>query len=78
MVEVVGSENNSKILSSVSPLLTFAGLDVRKSICDVLNALAKDDSSVFVVVIFIFFSGSVTRLSLSLVNPQFLVSRQSF
>ncbi|XP_071927577.1 uncharacterized protein [Coffea arabica] len=49
VVEVVGSENNSKILSSVSPLLTFAGLDVRKSICDVLNALAKDDSSVFVV-----------------------------
>ncbi|KAL3506473.1 hypothetical protein ACH5RR_031855 [Cinchona calisaya] len=49
VVEVVGSENSYKILSSVSPLLTFAGLVVRKSICDVLNALAKSDSSVLVV-----------------------------
>lgn len=53
VVKVVGSENSRKILSAVSPLLTFAGLVVRKSICDVLNALAKSDSSVLFVVRFI-------------------------
>lgn len=49
VVEVVGSENSDQILSTFSRLLTFAGLEVRKSICDVLNALAISDSSVVVV-----------------------------
>ncbi|KAG5254304.1 U3 small nucleolar RNA-associated protein [Salix suchowensis] len=45
IIPVVGSESGSKILKAVSPLLTSVGLDVRLPICDLLDALAKSDSS---------------------------------
>ncbi|XP_011045607.1 PREDICTED: U3 small nucleolar RNA-associated protein 20-like [Populus euphratica] len=45
IIPVVGSESGSKILKAVSPLLTSVGLDVRLSICDLLDVLAKSDPS---------------------------------
>ncbi|XP_060178660.1 uncharacterized protein LOC132608895 isoform X2 [Lycium barbarum] len=46
IVEPLGSESSKKIVKSVSPLVISAGLDVRTSICDVLDAVAANDSSV--------------------------------
>ncbi|CAN4120834.1 unnamed protein product [Withania somnifera] len=46
IVESLGSESSKKIVKSVSPLVISAGLDVRTAICDVLDALAANDSSV--------------------------------
>nr|XP_018626916.1 small subunit processome component 20 homolog isoform X2 [Nicotiana tomentosiformis] len=46
IVEPLGSESSKKIVKSVSPLVISAGLDVRTSICDVLDAVAVNDSSV--------------------------------
>ncbi|KAL3360047.1 hypothetical protein AABB24_016514 [Solanum stoloniferum] len=46
IVEPLGSESSKKIIKSVSPLVISAGLDVRTSICDVLDAVAGNDSSV--------------------------------
>ncbi|MCD9558563.1 U3 snoRNP protein [Datura stramonium] len=46
IVEPLGSESSKKIVKSVSPLIISAGLDVRTSICDVLDAVAVNDSSV--------------------------------
>ncbi|KAL3329329.1 hypothetical protein AABB24_036434 [Solanum stoloniferum] len=46
IVEPLGSESSKKIVKSVSPLVISAGLDVRTSICDVLDAVAGNDSSV--------------------------------
>lgn len=46
IVEPLGSESSKKIVKSVSPLVISAGLDVRTSICDVLDAVAENDSSV--------------------------------
>jgi U3 small nucleolar RNA-associated protein 20 len=50
VVKVVGSESSEKIITSVSPLLTSAGLEVRVAVCDVLNALSESDISVLAVV----------------------------
>lgn len=49
VVKVVGSEISEKIISSVSPLLTFAQLEVRTAVCSVLTALSESDSSVLIV-----------------------------
>ncbi|KAK4356825.1 hypothetical protein RND71_022435 [Anisodus tanguticus] len=46
IVEPLGSESSKKIVKSVSPLVISAGLDVRTSICDVLDAVAANDSFV--------------------------------
>ncbi|PIN21963.1 DRIM (Down-regulated in metastasis)-like protein [Handroanthus impetiginosus] len=46
VVTVLGTESSKKILSSITPLLISAGLAVRTSICDVLDAVAENDSSV--------------------------------
>lgn len=51
MVKVVGREISEKIISSVSPLLTFAQLEVRTAVCNVLTALSESDSSVLIVVL---------------------------
>lgn len=59
VVKVLGTENSVKILSSVSPLLTFAGLEVRVAVCNVLNALSESDSSLLSVVILIFLTSSL-------------------
>ncbi|KAI8539167.1 hypothetical protein RHMOL_Rhmol09G0160300 [Rhododendron molle] len=49
MIPVVGSESTTKILSAVSPLLASVSLDVRMSVCDLLDALAGTDSSLVTV-----------------------------
>nr|GLL39955.1 small subunit processome component 20 homolog [Ipomoea trifida] len=41
----LGNESIKKILKSISPLLISGDLDVRGSVCDVLDALARNDSS---------------------------------
>lgn len=46
IVEPLGRESSKKIVKSVSPLVISAGLDVRTAICDVLDAVAANDSSV--------------------------------
>lgn len=51
IVPVLGSESTSKILNAVSSLLISVELDMRLCICDLLDALAKTDPSVLVVVI---------------------------
>lgn len=51
IVEPLGSESSKKIVKSVSPLVISAGLDVRTSICDVLDAVAVNDSSVHPAVV---------------------------
>lgn len=43
---VLGSESTTKILHAVSPILVSAGLVVRMSVCDLLDALAENDSSI--------------------------------
>lgn len=53
VVKVVGREISEKIISSVSPLLTFAQLEVRTAVCNVLTALSESDSSVLIVVLFV-------------------------
>lgn len=52
-MKVVGREISEKIISSVSPLLTFAQLEVRTAVCNVLTALSESDSSVLIVVLFV-------------------------
>lgn len=49
VVPFVGSEISEKVISSLSPLLTSVGLEIRLSICDVFNSLAQSDSSVLIV-----------------------------
>ncbi|KAG5549083.1 hypothetical protein RHGRI_014451 [Rhododendron griersonianum] len=49
MIPVVGSESTTKILNAVSPLLASVSLDVRMSVCDLLDALAGTDSSLVTV-----------------------------
>ncbi|XP_057982940.1 uncharacterized protein LOC131167895 isoform X2 [Malania oleifera] len=49
IVQLVGGEITSKILSEVSPLLTFAGLDVRMSICDLFVSLSQKDPTLVTV-----------------------------
>lgn len=51
VVTVQGSGSSKKILNSMTPLLISAGLAVRNSICDVLDAVAANDSSLFILVI---------------------------
>ncbi|KAM3327222.1 small subunit processome component 20 isoform X1 [Capsicum chacoense] len=46
IVEPLGSESSKKIIKSISPLVISASLDARTSICDVLDAVAANDSSV--------------------------------
>lgn len=48
----LGNESIKKILKSISPLLISGGLDVRGSVCDVLDALAGNDSSLLKLVHF--------------------------
>ncbi|KAG6399207.1 hypothetical protein SASPL_140683 [Salvia splendens] len=45
VVTVLGSGISKKILASLSPLLISADMDVCKHICNVLNAVASNDSS---------------------------------
>ncbi|XP_057768678.1 uncharacterized protein LOC130988750 [Salvia miltiorrhiza] len=45
VVTVLGSGSSKKILNSLSPLLISADLAIRNSICDVLDAVASNDSS---------------------------------
>ncbi|GMP78029.1 hypothetical protein CsSME_00034114 [Camellia sinensis var. sinensis] len=49
IIPVLGTESTTEILNAVSPLLISVGLDVRMSICDLLDALAGRDSSVIAV-----------------------------
>ncbi|KAI3984708.1 hypothetical protein MKX01_039325 [Papaver californicum] len=42
----LGGETTDKILKAVAPLLLSAGVDIRLSICDILNGLALQDPSV--------------------------------
>ncbi|KAA8534172.1 hypothetical protein F0562_031635 [Nyssa sinensis] len=49
IIPVLQNESTAKILNAVSPLLISAGLDVRISICDLLDALSGNDSSVLPV-----------------------------
>lgn len=53
IVEPLGSESSKKIVKSVSPLIISADLDVRSSICDVLDAVAVNDSSVHPTVVLV-------------------------
>lgn len=50
MVTLLESGISKKILNSITPLLISAGLTVRKSICDVLDAVAANDASVLILV----------------------------
>ncbi|KAJ7955379.1 Small subunit processome component 20-like protein [Quillaja saponaria] len=49
IIPVLGSGITTKILKSVSSLLISAELDMRLCICDLLDALAENDASVFLV-----------------------------
>ncbi|XP_059666315.1 uncharacterized protein LOC132312087 [Cornus florida] len=49
IVPVLGNENTAKIVNAVSPLLISAGLDVRVSICDLLDTLGENDTSLLPV-----------------------------
>ncbi|GMH20278.1 hypothetical protein Nepgr_022119 [Nepenthes gracilis] len=47
VVPILGGERTTSILNTLSPLLVFADLDMRQSICDLLIALAQKDSSIY-------------------------------
>ncbi|KAL6493967.1 hypothetical protein OROGR_031876 [Orobanche gracilis] len=49
VVPVLESGSSKNILKSVTPLLISSGLVVRSSICDVLDSVAANDSSVLIV-----------------------------
>ncbi|XVF65313.1 hypothetical protein PTKIN_Ptkin09bG0238000 [Pterospermum kingtungense] len=49
IVPVLGSERTTEILTAVAPLLISVKLDIRVFICDLLDVLARTDSSVLVV-----------------------------
>ncbi|KAL3626591.1 hypothetical protein CASFOL_030140 [Castilleja foliolosa] len=49
VIAVLGSGSSKKVLNSVTPLLISADLAVRNSICDVLDSVAANDSSVLVL-----------------------------
>ncbi|KAL3622254.1 hypothetical protein CASFOL_033665 [Castilleja foliolosa] len=49
VIAVLGSGSSKKVLNSVTPLLISASLAVRNSICDVLDSVAANDSSVLVL-----------------------------
>ncbi|KAL3835007.1 hypothetical protein ACJIZ3_009743 [Penstemon smallii] len=49
MVPVLGNGSSKRILKSITPLLISAGSVVRTSICDLLDTLAANDSSVLTV-----------------------------
>lgn len=51
MVTVLGSGSNKKILNSITPILISASLDVRISLCDLLDTIAANDSSMYMLVI---------------------------
>lgn len=51
ILPVAGTESTKEVLNSLSPLLASAELDMRSSICDLFDSLAKSDPSVFSVVI---------------------------
>lgn len=55
MVPVLESGSSRNILKSVTPLLISSGLVVRNSICDVLDSVAANDSSVLILVMYSFF-----------------------
>ncbi|MBA0664450.1 hypothetical protein Goklo_004447, partial [Gossypium klotzschianum] len=49
IVPVLGNERTPEILNAVAPLLVYAKLDIRVLICNLLEALARTNSSVLVV-----------------------------
>ncbi|XP_051119137.1 uncharacterized protein LOC127243259 [Andrographis paniculata] len=49
VVTVLGSGSNRRILNSITPLLISSGLDVRIAICGLLETIAADDSSVYIL-----------------------------
>ncbi|KAE8708758.1 Non-imprinted in Prader-Willi/Angelman syndrome region protein [Hibiscus syriacus] len=49
IIPVLGNERTTDILNAVAPLLISSKLDIRVFICDLLEALARTDSSVLVV-----------------------------
>ena len=53
IIPVSGNESTAKIMNAISQLLISAGLDVRMSICDLLDALAVNDSSAYPVVMIV-------------------------
>lgn len=56
IVPLLRSGNTGNILKAISPFLVSAELDMRLSICDVLDALSKNDLDVLLVVILSGFS----------------------
>ncbi len=53
ILPVLGSDSTKIILNAVSPLLTSVELDIRLSICDLLDSLAEVDPSILFVVILV-------------------------
>lgn len=53
IIPVLGSDSTKTILNAVSPLLTSVELDMRLSICDLLDSLAEVDPSILLVVILV-------------------------
>jgi hypothetical protein len=51
IVPMLGSNSTKKILTAVTPQLASAALDMRLSICDLLDSLAEADPSVQFLVI---------------------------
>lgn len=49
IIPVAGTGSTKKVLNALSPLLAYVELDMRSSICDLLDSLAKADPSVFPV-----------------------------
>ncbi|MBA0870529.1 hypothetical protein Goshw_013714, partial [Gossypium schwendimanii] len=49
IIPVLGNERTPEILNAVAPLLVYAKLDIRVLICNLLEALARTNSSVLVV-----------------------------
>lgn len=54
IIPLAGTGSTKKVLNALSPLLASVELDMRSSICDLLDSLAKADPSVFPVVYYLF------------------------
>lgn len=56
VVPMLGSNSTKNILTAVTPLLASVELDMRLSICDLLDSLAEADPSVqFLVILYLLY-----------------------
>lgn len=53
IVPVLGSDSTKKVLTAVSPLLTSVELEMRLSICHLLDSLAEADPTILSMVLYL-------------------------